>query len=137
MVKYKASTVTLNCVTKHCISNLCIFHMTENKLSVIVYKKEWYLPKLFRTQLLESRNNSSSCRQLCKGMSPQAIHSHIRVRYSGMLTCCNGNQFQFNTTNPSDSWQLSMHQQMIGFIIKTPLTNNQGCTSILQKIICG
>jgi hypothetical protein len=50
-----------------------------------------------------------------------------------MLTCSNGNQFQFNTTNPSNSWQISVHQQMIGFIIETPLTNNQGCTSILPK----
>jgi len=50
-----------------------------------------------------------------------------------MQTCSNGNQFQFNTTNPSDSWQISVHQQMIGFIIETPLTNNQGRTNILQK----
>ena len=65
-------TGTPKLCTKHCIINLCIFHMTENKLWT--YTEEWYLPKLFRTQLLESRNNTSSCSQLCKGMSPQAIH---------------------------------------------------------------
>ena len=54
-----------------------------------------------------------------------------------MFTCSNGNQLQFNTTNPSDSWQISVHQQMIGFIIETPLTNNQGRTNILQKKLNG
>lgn len=29
----------------------------------------------------------------------------------------NDNQFQYNTTNPSDNEQISMHKQMIGFIV--------------------
>ena len=54
--------------------------------------------------------------------------------YVILHTCSNCNELQFHTTNPSHSWQIPMHQQMICLIIKSPLTDNQGCTNILHLI---
>lgn len=44
---------------------------------------------------------------------------------------CNGQELDLYPSNPTNSWQLHVVQQMIGLIIETPLADYQGSSSIL------
>ena len=45
-------------------------------------------------------------------------------------TCGHGQELNFNTPHPPDSRHVFVHQEMVGLIIKPPLTNNKTCTRI-------
>ena len=43
-----------------------------------------------------------------------------------------GNQLNLGTTDPSDGGKVVLHQQMVGLIVETPLTDDQVGTSVLD-----
>ena len=46
----------------------------------------------------------------------------------------NGEQFNFNTTNPSNGGQLILHEQMVGLIVEAPLAEDDVSAGVLDLL---
>ena len=64
--------------------------------------------ELFRSNLLEARDNAG--------------------------TCCDGEELNLNTTDPSDRRELVLHEQVVGLVIETPLAKDGSCARIFDTL---